>query len=77
MTVELRYAYLGYVAEDTDATNVRYLDAHPDARFTHVLVNLASDRAEPLRAEARRRGMRWLSTHRVGVAPPLELWGRP
>ncbi len=77
LTIELRSAYLGYVRDDVDAMNVRYLDAHPGARFSHVVVNQASDRAEVLRAEAERRGMVRLSTHRRGVAPALEVWGRP
>jgi len=77
MTVELRYAYLGYVRRDTSALNVRYLDQHPEARFSHVVVNTASGRAGALREEARRRGMRRSSQYRVGVAPTLEVWGRP
>lgn len=74
MTVELRHAYLGYVAEDLDALDARYLEGHPGARFTHAVVNVASTRADDVRAEARRRGMRRRSTHRVGVAPALEVW---
>ncbi len=74
MTVELRHAYLGYVAEDLDALDARYLEGHPGARFTLAVVNVASTRAGDVRAEARRRGMRRRSTHRVGVAPALEVW---
>lgn len=75
MTIELRHAYLGYVEHDTDALNLRYLGAHPDAALTHAVVNTASPRAGALRAEARRRGMRHHGTHRIGVAPALEVWG--
>jgi len=77
MTVELRYAYLGYVQRDIRALNVRYLEQHPAARFSHIVVNAASSRADTLRGEARRRGMSLRSTHQHGVAPRLELWTRP
>lgn len=75
MTIELRHAYLGYVEHDVYALNVRYLDDHRGAALTHALVNTASPHAERLRVEAGRRGMRLLHTHRVGVAPALEVWG--
>lgn len=76
MTIEARHAYLGYAERDTDTLHLRYLDDHADAPISHVLVSTASSSADALREEARRRGMRRLSSHRVGGAPTLELWGR-
>ncbi|MCB9595052.1 MAG: glycosyltransferase family 39 protein [Sandaracinaceae bacterium] len=75
MTVELRHAYLGYVARDTEAPDARYLEPGDDVAFTDAVVNPSSDLADAVRDRARRRGMRLRSTHRVGVAPPLERWG--
>ncbi|MBX3274241.1 MAG: glycosyltransferase family 39 protein [Sandaracinaceae bacterium] len=76
MTVELRHAYLGYVARDHVAIDVQYLEAHADVSFTHAVVNSASTRRDDVVRAARARGMRRLGVHRVGVAPALEVWGR-
>ena len=71
--VELEHPYVGFRSRGLEATELQY--ARPDERFTHVIVNAASSRADDLRDEARRRGLRRIGTHRVGVAPAVEVWG--
>ncbi len=73
LTVELEHPYVGFVERGIAASELQY--ARPGERFTHVIVNAASSRADDLRDEARRRGLRRHGTHRVGLAPAVEVWG--
>ncbi|MCC6877718.1 MAG: glycosyltransferase family 39 protein [Sandaracinaceae bacterium] len=72
MTIELRHPYLGYVESPRETLHPEHVA--DDAHIGAILISAGSWRAEDLRRLARSRGMTRRSTHRVGVAPALEVW---
>jgi len=73
MQIELRSPYLGYV--DRPVRTIHPRSWHGEA-VDFVLFGAESRRAPELRALARRQGFVRLRSVRVGVAQPMELWGR-
>lgn len=76
MTEELRQPDLGYVDAAVVVVHARHLDGDGPVLFDHALVAPSSTWSGAMVEAAEARGLRRLSSHRVGAAPqPLHLYG--